>query len=66
LRNTDKDFRELFQEFWDKKISIHQYWAWMYEKTKGVKYKTYDDMREELGEEHFKDLEETKILMDQM
>ena len=31
----------------------------MHEKTKGIKYQTYDDMREELGEEHFQNLEST-------
>jgi hypothetical protein len=36
----------------------------MHEKTKGIKYKTWDDMVDELGEEHFTGLESTRVLMD--
>jgi hypothetical protein len=45
LKNTEKDFRDLFVDFRDKKITLYQVRARMLEKSRGLIYKTVDDMK---------------------
>ena len=55
-----RDVKDLFEDFRDKRITIHQLRARMLEKQKLVTYKTVDDCKEFLPKEMFENQEETK------
>lgn len=67
LKNTEKDFRDLFVDFRDKKITLYQVRARMLEKSRGLIYKTVDDMKTQLNKpEFFENLEEVEALLKNM